>query len=213
MKHPCPPLHIYQTLRIMKKLIFLTGLFLSLNYTSAQTARQNVEKDFKNYSQLVSENKIDDALEYTNPQLFEIIPKESMKSLLEAVFKMPNIEYKISAPLINEISEVKRIENIDYIKIKYISPIEMKMKDLDVSNETKLQMLRNSFETKFGKGNVAFDKRSGFFKINASKEVVATSTDNKNNWKFITVDNPRMKTLLEKIIPSEILEGIDSMAY
>lgn len=101
----------------MKKLIFLTSLFLSLSYTFAQIAKQNIEKDFKNYSQLVSENEIDDALEYTNPQLFEIIPKESMKSLFEAVIKMPNIKYKISAPLINEISEVKRIENIDLHKM------------------------------------------------------------------------------------------------
>ncbi|MGX9985442.1 hypothetical protein [Soonwooa purpurea] len=190
----------------MKKIIFLASLFLSINFVFAQTAKQNVEKDFKKYSQLVSENKIDAALEYTNPKLFEIIPKESMKSLLEAVFKMPNIEYKISSPILNEISDVKRIENTDYIKIKYISPIEMKMKDFDLSDESKIQTLLHSFETKFGKGNVAFDKESGFFKINAEKEVVATSTDDKNSWKFITVDNPRMKALLGKIIPSEILE-------
>src|SRR5690606_6474924 len=119
----------------MKKIIFLASLFLSINFVFAQTAKQNVEKDFKKYSQLVSENKIDAALEYTNPKLFEIIPKESMKSLLEAVFKMPNIEYKISSPILNEISDVKRIENTDYIKIKYISPIEMKMKDFDLSDE------------------------------------------------------------------------------
>lgn len=129
-----------------------------------------------------------------------------MKSLLEAVFKMPNIEYKISTPIFEEISEAKRIENIDYIKIKYISPIEMKFKDLNLSDESKLQTMQNSFETKFGKGNVVFDKETRFFKIKAKKEVVASSTDDKNNWKFITVDNPRMKALLAKIIPSEILE-------
>ncbi len=190
----------------MKKIIFLASLFLGLNYSFAQSAKQNVERDFKNFSRLISENKIDDALEYTNPQLFEILPKESMKSLMEAVFKMPNIEYRISTPIINEISEVKRIDNVDYIKIKYVSPIEMKMKDLDLSDENKLQMLLNTFETKFGKGNVTLDKASSYFKINAEKEVVATSIDDKNNWKFITVDNPRMKALLGKFIPSEILE-------
>lgn len=190
----------------MRKLIFCAGFFLSLNFTFAQSAKQNVEKDFINYNQLISDKKIDEALEYNNPKLFEIIPKESMKSLLEAVYKMPNIEYKTSRPLITKISDVKRIENIDYIKIQYISPIEMKVIDLDLNDESKLQALLNSFETKFGKGNVTLDKESRFFKINANKVVIASSSADSINWKFVTVDNSRMKTLLEKIIPSEILD-------
>lgn len=80
------------------------------------------------------------------------------------------------------------------------------MKDIDLNDEYKLQMLLHSFENKFGKGNVDLDKTSGFFKINAKKEVIAISTNNKNNWKFVTIDNPKMKVFLEKIIPSEILE-------
>ncbi len=190
----------------MKKLIYTAVLFLSVNFAFAQTAKQNVERDFMNYNQLVSDKKIDDALEYTNPKLFEIIPKKSMKSLLEAVYKMPNIEYKISKPIISEISDSKRIENIDYVKIAYISPIEMKMIDLDLKDESKVQALLNSFESKFGKGNVVLDKTSGFFKINANKVVIASSNADLKNWKFVTVDNPRMKTLLEKVIPAEVLE-------
>ena len=190
----------------MKKIIFTAGLFLSLNFAFAQSAKQNVEKDFMNYNQLILNKNIDDALEYTNPKLFEIIPKESMKSLLEAVYKMPNIEYKISKPIISKISDVKRIENIDYIKIEYISPIEMKMKDVDLNDKSKIQVLLNSFETKFGKGNVSLDKTSGFFKINANKIIIASSNADSINWKFVTVDNPRMKKLLKKIIPTEILE-------
>lgn len=187
----------------MKKLLLTAVLFLSVNFAFAQTAKQNVERDFMDYNQLVLDKKIDDALEYTNPKLFEIIPKESMKSLLEAVYKMPNIEYKTSNPIISKISDSKKIENIDYIKIEYISPIEMKMIDLDLNDESKVQALINSFENKFGKGNVSLDKTSGFFKINANKVVIASSNSDLKNWKFVTVDNPRMKTLLEKIIPAK----------
>lgn len=190
----------------MKKLIFITGFILSLNLTFAQSAKQNVERDFMNFNQLISEKKIDDALEYTNPKIFEIIPKESIKNLLEAVYNMPNIEYKTSKPIISEISDVKRIENIDYIRIEYISPIVMKIKNLNLNEESKIHSILNSFESKFGKGNVTFDKVSGVFKINAKKVVIASSNTGINNWKFVTVDNPRMKTILKKIIPAEILE-------
>lgn len=191
---------------MMKKILLLVALVVNLNYSFAQTTKQNIERDFINFNQLISEKNIDAALEYSYPKLFEIIPKEKMKSLLEAVYKMPNIEYKISTPIINAISDVKSIDNIDYVKIQYISPFEMKMKDIDLNDEHKLQMLLQSFENKFGKANVDLDKTSGFFKINAQKEVIAISTNNQNDWKFVTIDNPRMKVLLEKIIPSEVLE-------
>lgn len=82
----------------------------------------------------------------------------------------------------------------------------MKMIDLDLNDESKVQALINSFEHKFGKGNVSFGKTSGFFKINANKVVIASSNSDLKNWKFVTVNNPKMKTLLEKIIPAEVLE-------
>ncbi|SEH53387.1 hypothetical protein SAMN02927937_00009 [Paenimyroides aquimaris] len=190
----------------MKKILLLGVFLFTLNLSFSQTTKQNVERDFINYSKLISENKIDEALEYANPKLFEVFPKENMKNLMEAVFKMPNIEYKIFSPIIKEISEVKKLENIDYIKIKTISPIEMKFTDIDLNDKNSLQMMLNSFETKFGRENVIYNQETGFFKINANKEIIASSTDDKKNWKFITIDNPRMKTLLEKVVPSEILE-------
>ena len=190
----------------MKKLILLTGLFLSLNFTFAQTVKQNVERDFIEYSRLVSENKIEEALEYTNPKFFELIPKEKVKNLMEAVFNMPNIEYKIYSPKILEISDVKRINNIDYVKIITISSIDMKFTNIDSSDKSKLLLIQNSFESKFGKGHVVYDKASGFFKIKTNKEIIASSTDDQNNWKFVIIDNPRMKALLEKIVPAELLD-------
>lgn len=63
-----------------------------------------------------------------------------------------------------------------------------------IENETRMKLL-----------NVKYDKPTGFFKINAEKIIIANSTDENQNWKFLTVDNPRMKTILEKIIPAELL--------
>jgi len=190
----------------MKNIIFLGSLLLSLNFSFAQTARQNVERDFMNYSKLIAENKIEEALDYTNPKLYEVIRRQDVKNTMEAVFKMPEMEYKISKPIIKEVSDLKRIDSIDYVKIKFMSPIEMKFKMIDSSDKTTMRMIQNSLEQKFGKDNVIYDKASGFFKINADKEIVASSTDNHNNWKFVVVDNPKMKALLARVVPLEILE-------
>lgn len=188
----------------MKKLILIVGLFLSVKIVTAQNTKQNIERDFLAYSKLITEKKIDPALKYVNPKLFEIFPKESMKKLMEAVYNMPNIEYKISAPKILEIGSFKKVSNIYYAKMKVLSPIEMKFKGTE-KNENAISAMLNSFEAKFGKGNASYDKTTEFFKINAFKEIVGSSTDNQQNWKFITIDNPKMKALLEKILPKEVL--------
>lgn len=107
-------------------------LLFSLNSTFGQNVNQKVERDFINYSKLIIEKKIELALEYSNPKLFELFPKADMKNLMEAVYKMPNIDYKIRIPSITEIGEVKKNNNIDYIKLKTLSLIEMKFKDLEM---------------------------------------------------------------------------------
>lgn len=143
-------------------------------------------------------------MDYSNPKLFELIPRDEMKSLMEAVYKMPNIEYKTGNLTFLKFDELKKIENDNYVKFYIISPIEMKFKDIENTEEQISKMTKN-FETKFGVGNVNFDKETGFYKINAEKIIIASSNDNLVDWKFVTVDNPKMKFLLEKIIPSELL--------
>lgn len=188
----------------MKKVFLLIGLLLSFQFSNAQTAKQNVERDFKQYCKLIEEKKTAQALEYINPKIFEIISKEDMKRMMDAVYKMPNIEYKITLPIITEMSESQKIGNVDYLKFKIVSPLELRLTNMEMS-ESNISMLLHSLELKFGNGNVKYDESTGFFKINAHKKVVASSTDNQHNWKFITIDNEDMKVLLEKIIPAEIL--------
>jgi len=189
----------------MKQLITILTLIICLNSFGQEIdVNLEIKKDFNEYFNLIAERKIDNALDYSNPKLFEIIPREQMKNLMEAVYKMPNIEFKTGVPTFLKFDEVKKIENVNYVKFYIISPIEMKFKDIENSEEKVLQMTKN-FETKFGVGNVKFDKESGFYKINAEKVIIANSDDNLLDWKFVTVDNPKMKLLLEKIIPSELL--------
>ncbi len=80
------------------------------------------------------------------------------------------------------------------------------MKFTDIENtEEKVLLMTKNFEAKFGVGNVEFDKKSGFYKVNAEKIIIASSDNELLDWKFVTVDNPKMKALLERFIPSELL--------
>jgi hypothetical protein len=189
----------------MKQIItILTFVVCLISFGQEIDIKSEIKKDFNDYYNLIAERKIDQALEYSNPKLFEIVQKEQMKNLMEAVYKLPNIEYKTGIPTFLKFDEIKKIENVNYVKFFIISPIEMKFKDIENSDEKVLQMTMN-FEAKFGVGNVKFDKESGFYKINAEKIIIANSDNKLLDWKFLTVDNPKMKVLLEKIIPKELL--------
>lgn len=185
----------------MKKTITLLTLFISLN-TFAQEIKilPTLKRDFYNYYNLISAKKIDSALNYSNPKFFELIPRDQMKNLMEAVYKLPNVEYKTGIPTFLKVEELKKINNTNYVKFYIRSPIEMKFTDTE-NSEDKILAITKNLEQKFGAANVKYDKPTGFFKINAEKIIIASSTDENQNWKFLTVDNPRMKTILEKIIP------------
>ena len=156
------------------KYFFTTILIILGFYGNAQNFTEEIKNDFNEYSKFISEKNIDKALDYTNPKMFEILPEEQMKSLLEAVYNMPNIEYKTGQASFVNFDELKKIDGVNYVKFFIKSPIEMKFNDIEMSADKRAQMI-NNFEAKFGKGNVVFDEVSGFFKINADK-IIAQET-------------------------------------
>jgi len=189
----------------MKQLITIFAFLQALiSFGQEVNVTNEIKNDFNDYYNLISERKIDEALNYSNPKLFEIVPREQMKKLMEAVYKMPNIEYKTGIATFLKFEELKKIENVNYVKFYIKSPIEMKFTDIENTEEKITQMTKN-FEAKFGVGNVVFDEESGFYKINAEKIIIASSDNELLDWKFVTVDNPKMKILLENFIPKELL--------
>lgn len=187
----------------MKKFLFI---FLIGTITLfAQTVNKSIERDFNAYSKLIVEKKIDKAMEYINPKLFDIFPRDEMAKLLGGLYNSPEIEFKISMPTIQSYGDMLTIDSINYVKIKAITPVEMKFNNSEFKDEM-IPFYLASFEEEFGKGNVVYDDKSKYFKISSSKYIIASSTDQNKNWKFITIDNEKMNFLLENIIPKELLE-------
>lgn len=190
----------------MKKFTLILALFFGYTLIFSQNAKSQIEKDYMEYSRLILDNKMDKAFDYVNPKLFEVFPRETMVKLFETLFNSPEMEYKMALPKVVEIGEIKKIDGVDYAKLKTISPMEMKINSLDAKNSEQVSLYQGAFEQEFGKGNVSFNKESGFFKITAHKDVVASSTDNQKSWKFIAPDNEAMTSFLESILPKEMLQ-------
>jgi hypothetical protein len=189
----------------MKHVILTLILGFSFNaFAQDSDAIEAVKKDFLDYYRLLAEQKIDSALDYSNPRLFEVIPRDQIKSLMEALYQMPDMEYKTGMPTFLKFEEVVEIDNMNYLKFYISSPAEMKFNSIESSDENVMRMTKN-LEMRFGFGNVQFDKETGYYKINAEKTIIASSEKTLMGWQFVTVDNPKMKALLEQIIPAEVL--------
>lgn len=190
----------------MKKILSFCFLLLTFVLINAQSFQQNIKRDYIAYTQFVIEKKFDQALEYTDPKIFEFYSREQFKTAMEAIFVTSGLELKLTLPSSFKIGEVKNIDKIDYVKMNVISFFEMKIAEMDFDNvdEETIEYFVTMLEEEYGEGNVVFDKETQFFKIADNSEVVASSLDNKMTWKFLVID-PNLKSILGKIIPKEIL--------
>lgn len=184
----------------------ITALFMILSTCClAQEINKEIKNDFNEYYRLVSSKNLEGALNYTNPKVFEVIPREQVKSALQTVYNTPNLEYKTGVLSYIKFENVKRINNVNYVKFYINAPLEIKLTDQKMTPE-KLNQMKSNLEAKFGKGRVLYDEKTGFFKINQEKIVIANADDKLKDWTFILVDNPKMKALLKEIVPAELLD-------
>jgi hypothetical protein len=194
----------------MKKILFIV-LFISGFLSKAQSVNQTIERQFKMYSRLIVDRKINEALNYTNPEMFKIVPRERMVATMEEIFKNPQVDLKTLMPTVSDFEPVKKINGKNYVRFKSHTVVEMKFnsdsKQPQTAEEKMVarEMTAAAVEQKFGKENVSYNESTGFYKVKSTKAVVASSDDLKD-WKFVVVDNPKMKTMLATFIPAELLE-------
>lgn len=194
----------------MKKLSTVLLLFVGL-YGIAQSVNQTIEKQYKAYNQLIIDGKIDDALNYTNPDMFNIVPRQQMAGTMKAIFANPQTDLKSLMPAVSHFEPVKKIDGKNYVRFKSHTTVEMRYKpdpkEIKTAEDELInrEMMQAALEQKYGKENINYDAKTGIFRLRTTKTVVASSDDLKS-WKFIVIDNPQVKTTLATFIPAELLE-------
>jgi hypothetical protein len=189
-------------------------VFFSVINIKAQNIETKIEKQFMDYSALMIEKNFDKALDYTNEEFFKIIPKEQLITLLNKTMNSTEMEYKAHLPSLSDFQEVKNIDGKNYVKFVSSSFLEIKFieteNDKNITEEEKklnFSLYKLSFENKFGEKNVKFNEETKYFEIQASKNVIASSDEKMENWKFAIVENDNQKKILERFIPKELFDG------
>ncbi len=193
-------------MKYLKSILFIFLCTITTNLY-AQSVNETIERQFTEYSQLVIDKEFDKALNYAPEEIFEIIPREQMVKMMEMVLNSSDFEYKATLPKVLSISDIIKIEEVNYVKIKTSSEVQMKFLELeeDEDREMNIPLYKLSFEKKFGVGNVKYNEETHFFEINATKNAIAKSNDLKE-WKFVIVENDNQKLILERFIPKQLFE-------
>lgn len=193
-------------MKYLKSILFIFLCTITTNLY-AQSVNETIEKQFIEYSQLVIDKEFDKALDYAPEEIFEVIPREQMVKMMEMVLNSSDFEYKATLPKVLSISDIIKIEEVNYVKIKTSSELQMKFLELekDEHRETTISLFKLSFEKKFGVGNVKYNEETHFFEINSTKDIIAKSNDLKE-WKFVIIENDNHKLILERFIPKQLFE-------
>lgn len=193
----------------MKRLIFTVCTLLVTIVSNAQDYKQQITKDYLQYTEYITTRQHVKAVEYINDGLFKIIPKEHIIRGMESIYETDEMSFVFEEPQILDFSTVKKIEGTYYVVFQTTSNFQMKMKEIEDEKDPQKKLMKIStiqigFEEKFGKDHVNYSHETGFFRITSTKKTIANSKDQKS-WKFAVIENSQQKKLLEQFIPKELL--------
>lgn len=197
----------------MKKILVLL-IFVS-NLTFGQTSenfKENINKDFIEYNDLILNQKFEKALDFMLPEFFEIVPKNQMIMLMEQVYNNPDLEFKADKPKDIEYGIPRKIEGKYYSEITYSYDIKMKFNNIEESedeeqNELNRNLMKLNLEKTFGSGNVKYNEETEYYEIHSIKNAYGVSENGTSDWKFVVVES-KQKMILEKILPKELTEKL-----
>ena len=146
-------------------------------------------------------------LDYTYPQLFDLVPREQMQTGLEQMLASEG------APEITNL-ETKVDESIqkygEGVFTKVIADTSMNMKSPDPENAETNEFMLGMLQEQMGEGSsVSYDNEKGMFSISKSGTLIAIN-EGTSGWKFIDYDQALAAQATTPILPKEIAEKLSS---
>lgn len=167
------------------KIAFLSFLFAYSIASIAQDKESLKTEALKAYKAGASMN-YEMIFETTYPKVFEIIPKESMKTMFEQM--MENEDFSIKLIEVDpqfSFGELKKVGDKTFCLIDHNNVMNMRFKKPMEDAETMIGIFKTSMDAK----NVTFDKANNSFKIELRSTLIGVADPTTNNkWKFLNKD-------------------------
>lgn len=171
---------------------------------TAQAYKDSVKAQFIRYTNLLIQKEFAKSVEYMNPEIFKIFPKEQMLTIIEKTYNNPLMTFNIEDPVIISTGNEKKVNAHHFVKLRYSNYLTLHY-NKDNGRTPDTAAIKSVLQKQFGQQNVQYNAAADSYRVFSIKEVIANSADLRN-WTFIVVEE-RQKPLLEKFIPREVLEN------
>ena len=193
----------------MKKVFLFAFLFLSIASINAQN--KLIKERFIKMQQALLDKEFEKSLEFTAEELFDIVPKEQLLSVMEATFNNPKMQIDSDLPKVLNISDVFQVKNKFYAILKITGNQRIRVLDDDNKalglDDRLLYALKLNFEQQYGSENVKFDEKTKFFNVIVNQTIVSISYDGETDWKYLAIDNLKLE-IISKLLPQEVLNKV-----
>jgi hypothetical protein len=183
-----------------KLITSILALFISLQLFSQTIEPLKVEVEKIYQSTVVLD--YDAILNSTYPRVFEIIPKEQMKEVLQSTFNgAEGIKVKL-LPTSPEFSfgEIFKIDKQSFCLVDHNLAMQLTLDEVVEDSEMMISIFKSAMETE----KVTFDKETNSFIIYKRSTMIGIYDDfTANSWKFLNKDKNNVlanKLLSEKVI-------------
>ena len=186
----------------MKSFPLVIGLCLLLSTPKLKGQSQTIESDVRTYFNLLSSQKIEEALDMVHPQLLAMLGKETFVAQYRQMFNTPGMSMSMDEFKINSISPVFNHSEHEYALVSYALVMTFKV---DLSNDKEGQLkslLLSNYQKQFGKENVKFQQPDSY-RIAIKREMFAVNAKDYSTWKVLDFEEG-MKVIISTFIPDAV---------
>jgi len=191
-------------------ILLLLGPGFSLSIC-AQDYKTEIEKDFAEYLNAITNKEFEKSMAYILPEFFEIFPREQMIQLMDQTFNDPSVEFEFKNPEILKVDDREEIEDKYYALLSYSHQMNMKIygqeDETAEAKSTRIKLTRMSLEQTFGLENVNYNPDTDFFEILSTKDVYAISDNGERDWKYLVIESEQID-ILEQLIPGVLIDRL-----
>lgn len=184
-------------------------LLLLLGFVTAAAFAQNEEAEirlaFTEYFKIVAAKNNDATLDYMYPKMFEIIPRDGMKTMMDEMYADTAMVINFADYKLHSVSPVVTDGAEKFALAKYSFNMLIKINPAPGDEPVDPENYLSTFEMAYGKGNASYNKSTQIYTVKAEREMFAISGPSYTGWKFI--ENKKAgKMLLEKLLPKKIIK-------
>ena len=171
--------------------------------TSTDSLTQVFDRDFNKFFGHMNNEEWDKMMDMTNPQIFNIAPREALINMFKGQ-KDQGISMSIKDIKINGYSDVIEFQGIYYTKISYEGTQRMELTEAIMS---KIDLFKSELYKSYDKDDIKIDLDNNVIQIDATKQIVATSLDEKKSWKYLEIQEGQEQVML-KMLPVEVYDKL-----